>query len=1504
MKKIIFFIILSHFFIGAFAQKQANVWYFGRNAGLDFNSGTPTALTDGQISTLEGCSTFSDKDGNLLFYSDGITVWDKNHDVMRYSTGGLANDLKGDPSSTQSGMIIPRPESTTIYYLFTVDDGIDGLNLYTIDISLNGGVGEVIAGPVDLSFGKESSWSEKVAAVRGNDCDTYWVVSPVDNEYYAFKVDKDGVNTTPVISTTTTSVTSRGNLKLSPDGTKLAVANQNGVAMLYDFNATTGVVDNASEVQLTNVADGQPYGVEFSVDSRKLYISTVSDFRGTTSDPETTYKLFQFDLFATDIPASKSMIHEQTPGFRGSLQLGPDSKIYATIPLAYDDPSGDATSLDVIENPNALARNIIFTKGAVNLGGQLSTQGLPPFISSLLLPIEIIDVSSTEVINNQDLKYCIGQSIQIQPGTVTGSGVTYEWTFDNGTTTSVVSNVPALTINNLTTSNNGTYTLVVTLTNSCGNATRLEGTFNVEVFQPAVANPAPDINFCDLDGDGFNSFDLVTDVNPTILGTQDPAQFEVFYYLNRTDAEGHIIANALTNPYTNTTAFTTEDIFARVHNKDAPFACYEITQFQLRVTGLPTPTQAVDYEACDDSVSGGDTDGFFNNFLLSSKDAEILNGLLPTQYSVSYHTTLAGAQADATTDVIDKNTPYRNTTINEQTIYVRVENVDNANCNTVSESSSATFKPFKLIVNPLPVIINNPALMRQCDTDSDLSTSVNLTQAEINISSNYVSETFTYYTSQSNANSNTNAIADPIRHTASDGDQVWVRTTTSNGCFRVSRLDVSIQFAGDVAYNREFAVCDDLLDVDGNDTAANDDTDGITNFDLSSSEDEIKALFLPSIRPNLEVLYFETIADRDAVINSIPDIANYRNSAVPAITRQPIYIKIINRVNNDCTGIGQLYILAQPVPVANPVTDIEECDDFSSGSFIDGENTGIDLRTQVPTLLGTQNPADFTVTFHTTEGDADTGSNAIPNDSNYRNTAPTGFTAGTVSQQTIYVRITNNTTSCYNSKESFDIIINPIPVITNTILPLEVCDTGAVDGDTRNGLEQQIDLSVKDTEILDGRDPVRYLISYHKTRTEATDGINAVSKTSYSNDPTTTTIVGQEGEETLWISILDTDTGCRYGATSLLIRIHPEPNILITDISNLSECDDDLDGDDTNGIIQNIDLTVKESEILTNYPVVEHDDFKISYHTSQNGAVTNTDIISDTDKMIYTNTSNPQRIYIRVENKDTGCVNDDTFFDLIINPLPDFDVTTPQIVCLNNPPITIQIENPNGSYTYEWTKDTDPAVIGNTTQLIVSTGGNYNVTATNVTTLCKRTRTIVVNESIIATITDDDIKIIDDSNNNSIVIDNANNNLGIGDYEFALQNEDGTIIRNFQDEPLFDQLQGGIYSVLVRDKNGCGIAQIDVSVIEFPKFFTPNNDGTNDIWVIKGANSTFYPESNIYIFDRFGKVITKLEIDGDGWNGLYNGKVLPSSDYWFNIQLVDRKGNVRDRRGHFSLLRK
>ena len=170
-------------------------------------------------------------------------------------------------------------------------------------------------------------------------------------------------------------------------------------------------------------------------------------------------------------------------------------------------------------------------------------------------------------------------------------------------------------------------------------------------------------------------------------------------------------------------------------------------------------------------------------------------------------------------------------------------------------------------------------------------------------------------------------------------------------------------------------------------------------------------------------------------------------------------------------------------------------------------------------------------------------------------------------------------------------------------------------------------------------------------------------------------------------------------------------------------------------------------------------------------------------------------------------------------------------------------------------------------------------------------------ESARANINPADVTINDFSNNNSISIDPGN--LGIGDYEYALDDEMGP----YQDQPSFTDVSAGAHLLYVRDKKGCGVASLEVFVLGFPKFFTPNSDGVNDTWNLQGFNTSFSPVSYIQIFDRYGTFLQQISPANEGWEGTFQGRQLPASDYWFLANLVDLEGNSRVLKGHFSLVR-
>ena len=177
-------------------------------------------------------------------------------------------------------------------------------------------------------------------------------------------------------------------------------------------------------------------------------------------------------------------------------------------------------------------------------------------------------------------------------------------------------------------------------------------------------------------------------------------------------------------------------------------------------------------------------------------------------------------------------------------------------------------------------------------------------------------------------------------------------------------------------------------------------------------------------------------------------------------------------------GTGELYLRTNAVPVANPASDLELCDEAIDGDATNGIVQNFDLESQTLVILGTQNPADFTVTYHLNEADTETGNNPIS----------TPFTNTIRDLQTIFVRVTNNATGCFTNHTSFNVIVNPIP-IANFVADLEVCDDN-VDGSARNGFSQSIDLESQTAGILGTQDPTIHTITYHRSLADAQNGNN------------------------------------------------------------------------------------------------------------------------------------------------------------------------------------------------------------------------------------------------------------------------------------------------------------------------------------------------------------------------------------------------------------------------------
>lgn len=348
------------------AQNEANIWYFGHNAGLDFNSGVPVPLTDGVLDTDEGCASIADDEGVLLFYTDGTFVWNKEHQQMPNGFGML-----GHKSSTQSGVIVPKPGDPNVYYIFTVDFTANsgGIAYSEVDMTLDGGLGDVTTKNVQLI----TPACEKITAVLHANQQDIWVVGHAweSDQYLAWLVSPSGVNTSAVVSSVGSYIGSSdfntiGYMKASAEGDRIAAAHWYDVNQveIFDFNNETGVLSNP--IILTGFTGSGCYGVEFAPSEPILYVS------------ERTYGgyLYQYDLSSNNqITINNSQITLATfTGRWGALQLGPDGKMYVS--------KRNSEYLGVINKPDVLGMGCDYVDQGVFLDGQLSWIGLPSFIQS------------------------------------------------------------------------------------------------------------------------------------------------------------------------------------------------------------------------------------------------------------------------------------------------------------------------------------------------------------------------------------------------------------------------------------------------------------------------------------------------------------------------------------------------------------------------------------------------------------------------------------------------------------------------------------------------------------------------------------------------------------------------------------------------------------------------------------------------------------------------------------------------------------------------------------------------------------------------------------------------------------------------------------------------------------------------------------------------------------------------------------------------------------------
>lgn len=970
---------------------------------------------------------------------------------------------------------------------------------------------------------------------------------------------------------------------------------------------------------------------------------------------------------------------------------------------------------------------------------------------------------------------------------------------------------------------------------------------------------------CDEDNDGTENVNL-NNIETAIIN--EIPNVNITFYTSFSDQQNNI------NPLDENVAFVlTEETspFTLYITLESP-TCTEVAEFDLILNPTQVFTSIQQTTYCDT-----DDDGF-TTIDLSTFDA-LVNDNTPG-FQVQYFLT----QEDADNNENELPTLYNNLT-NPVELFVRIRET-NSGC--TSKSS------FVLTVLPAPSV-NHPSDFIICDTDQDTISTLNLNTKIPEIVSDTTGLDINFFISLENANSNTNQITNPETYTTTSGT-VFIRIENTNtNCFAIETLDILVSPNPIISSSiTNYNLCED-------------DNDQVSEFILGTKDNEIL-----NGQTGMEVSYYETAQNAMDGVFPIDKNTPYENTSSPQI----IHIRVENLADTNCYSTGSFSIEVSPNPIYNAPQNLIICDS-------DGINDGFfefDLNSVI-TEINQGSTHSLTVTFYLSENDAHNSINSLP--LQFTNTTP---------NQQIFTRIENEY-SCYIIEE-FGLNILIIPEVTNAS-PITLCDTNYDGLNTFNlttadyeildirqdnltinyytnleDLENQtneianpnafqstanpqtIYISVYDTEtncfaivpveLISNLPPLvnqnvtieicdnntgsynlsnatsliipntnQVTTTYHTTNSEAENGINSLDNN----------YIYQTNNDTIFVRAEDSNTGC-YIVTSFTLQVNPNP--IANPAPNLESCDTNYDN------LFTFDLSQQTSIILG---AQDASNFTVTYH------ITQTDANNNLNHLETTFTAGNTTVFARIENNTTGCFNT-TNFQTIVHRKPIVNISN-QVLCLENLPLVVSAETGFATDTYLWSTG------ATTPEIEITTIGSYSVTITTEFN-CTTTATFLVSESEQATI--EFTEQVDFSNPNSITV-TVN---GIGDYLYVLDNGIP------QESNFFNNVSLGPHTITVIDINGCNSVSKEVVIIDIPKFFTPNNDGYFDTWHITGVAQI--PGTIVYVFDRYGKLLTTLPHTSSGWDGKYNGYNMPSNDYWYLAKVIYQEKEF-ELRGHFTLKR-
>ncbi|MEM6722308.1 MAG: PKD domain-containing protein, partial [Bacteroidota bacterium] len=710
---------------------------------------------------------------------------------------------------------------------------------------------------------------------------------------------------------------------------------------------------------------------------------------------------------------------------------------------------------------------------------------------------------------------------------------------------------------------------------------------------PEINNALPS-NLSECSNNVTEVFDLTVNTPVVLAPIVDTTDMEVTYHLSQADADAGI--NALTaaqaQAYT-VNLGTVDTIYVRIsYTGTNAIDCFQVESFTVSI-GNTTVSAVPDIELCDIGNDGAE------EFDLCVQTPLALGTQDPANYTVSYHDT----QADADNNVNPLPCLYTNTTAPVDDIYIRVQDNNSPDCFAVTS--------FDLILNAEPTLITPPDMVVCDDASNDGVEMFNLAdQIPVILGTqNPTDFTLSFHGSVVDADANANPL--PTMYTnvnQSDLIVVRVEDNTTN-CVSTVQFNVVVD---------DLPIANTVLDI----TVCDDDTnDGQDTFNLSTLDAQVLGAQDPT---NFNITYHPTLLD--ATNNANAYATNHT-----ATNGDEIHVRIENSNNGECFDTTSFFININYQPTAVAPVNIVVCDDTSNDGF-----ETFDLTAEIPVIIGTQDPTQVNVNFHTTEADAIANTNPIGTPNAYTN-------ASQNSTDIIYVSVTSSdpTNSCATTT-SFTVTVNalPIPVVPTT---LEECDD---DTDGFVGFT----LTDADAEILAGQtstDPIT--ITYYEDQLDAQNGTGTPLMSPYVN----TTVNNQ----TVYIRIVNDVTGC-VNTSSVDLQVNP--GIVATTPANYTVCDD-TNGNDEDGL-GTFDLSTLDAQVLGALAGTATATYYETEAEAQAG-----DPTTALPTMYTTTTAPLQMIFVRVTDDITGCF-DVVEATLIVDPLPNLDNIPPMIACdFNNP---------------------------------------------------------------------------------------------------------------------------------------------------------------------------------------------------------------------------------------------